>query len=76
MGLVAEHSTSFCPVGRASALTCTGKVPFVEATVADHVVGGNILFPGVGYAEMAFACSGGDKAALAGIAFVRPLALQ
>ena len=52
-------------------LVLTGRFsPPTNIAIADHVVGGNILLPGVGYIEMAFSCGG--KLNLADVAFVRP----
>ena len=56
---------------------CSGNIlSSVELTMADHVVGGSILFPGVGYAEMAFALSGAERPVLAAISFLRPCVLR
>ena len=48
--------------------------PSAELLFSDHVVGGNILFPGVGYVEVAFAANL-DYCALNTVAFVRPYIL-
>ena len=48
--------------------------------VADHVIQGTILFPGVAYLEMGRAAhcgrSRGDAANLSGVYFVQPLAAE
>ena len=43
-----------------------------EALFADHVVGGRILLPGVGYLEMTFIANLGRHSAFTDIAFMRP----
>ena len=43
--------------------------------IFDHVVSGNILLPGVGYIEMAFAYCKTQQFALTAVAFVRPCVL-
>ena len=48
--------------------------PSAELLFLDHVVGGSILFPGVGYVEVAFAANLG-YCALNTVAFVRPFML-
>ena len=47
--------------------------PSAEALFLHHVVGGDIILPGVGYVEMAFAASSGR--ALTAVAFLRPCLL-
>ena len=49
--------------------------PSAELLFSDHVVGGNILFPGVGYVEVAFAANLDQASALTAAAFVRPCML-
>ena len=49
--------------------------PSAELLFSDHVVGGNILFPGVGYVEVAFAANFDQASALTTAAFVRPCIL-
>lgn len=49
--------------------------PSAELLFSDHVVGGNILFPGVGYVEVAFAANLDQASALTAAAFVRPCVL-
>lgn len=49
--------------------------PSAELLFSDHVVGGNILFPGVGYVEVAFAANLDQASALTAAAFVRPCIL-
>lgn len=46
--------------------------PSADALFADHVVGGQILLPGVGYLEMAFIANLGRYSAFIDIAFMRP----
>ena len=46
--------------------------PSAEALFADHVVGGQILLPGVGYLEMMFIGNLGRHSAFTDIAFMRP----
>lgn len=43
-----------------------------EALFADHVVGGQILLPGVGYLEMTFIANLGRVSAFTDVAFMRP----
>ena len=52
------------------ALTSSAELLFL-----DHVVAGNILFPGVGYVEVAFAANLDQVSALTAAAFVRPCML-
>jgi acyl transferase domain-containing protein len=47
----------------------------LHALVADHVVQGRVIFPGVGYLEMARAAVGKRKA-LQGVYFLQPLAVE
>ena len=49
--------------------------PSAELLFSDHVVGGNILFPGVGYVEVAFAANIGRGSVLTSVAFLRPCIL-
>ena len=46
-----------------------------ELLFLDHVVAGNILFPGVGYVEVAFAANLDETLVLTATAFVRPCIL-
>ena len=46
--------------------------PSAEALFADHVVGGQILLPGVGYLEMMFTASIRRNSAFTDVAFMRP----
>jgi hypothetical protein len=46
--------------------------PSAEALFADHVVGGGILLPGVGYLEIMFIASLGRYSAFTDVAFMRP----
>ena len=46
--------------------------PSAEALFADHVVGGQILLPGVGYLEMMFIANLGRHSAFTDVAFMRP----
>ena len=60
----------------ADKLVSIGRLsPFANAAMSDHVVGGNILLPGVGYIEMAFAYCKAQQLALTAVAFVRPCVL-
>ena len=55
-------------------LVLTGPFsPHTNGAIADHIVGLNILLPGVGYVEMAFSSSG--NLIITGVAFVRPCSL-
>ena len=47
--------------------------PSAEALFSDHVVGGQIFLPGVGYLEMMFAAT--HRTVLKAIAFIRPCVL-
>jgi hypothetical protein len=49
--------------------------PSAELLFSDHVVGGKILFPGVGYVEVAFAANIGRGSVLTSVAFLRPCIL-
>ena len=49
--------------------------PSAELLFSDHVVAGNILFPGVGYVEVAFAANVGKGSVLTSVAFLRPCIL-
>ena len=49
--------------------------PSAELLFSDHVVAGNILFPGVGYVEVAFAANVGRGSVLTSVAFLRPCIL-
>ena len=49
--------------------------PSAELLFSDHVVGGNILFPGVGYVEVAFTANIGKGSVLTSVAFLRPCIL-
>jgi hypothetical protein len=46
--------------------------PSAEALFADHIVGGRILLPGVGYLEMMFIANLGRHSAFTDVAFIRP----
>ena len=46
--------------------------PSAEALFADHVVGGQILLPGVGYLEMMFIANLGRHSTFTGVLFMRP----
>ncbi len=43
-----------------------------EALFSDHIVGGSILLPGVGYLEMMFIANLGRFSAFTDVAFMRP----
>ena len=49
--------------------------PSAKLLFSDHVVAGNILFPGVGYLEVAFAANIGRGSVLTSVAFLRPCIL-
>jgi hypothetical protein len=49
--------------------------PAADAAIAEHVVGGGVLLPGVGYLEMAMASSHGSRPALDAVAFIQPCLL-
>ena len=49
--------------------------PSAELLFLDHVVAGNILFPGVGYVEVAFAANVVRDSVLTSVAFLRPCIL-
>jgi hypothetical protein len=53
--------------------------PTVVAILSDHVVSGNVLFPGVGYMEIALSMgivgASPRESSLTGVAFVRPCIL-
>ena len=49
--------------------------PSAELLFSDHVVGGNILFPGVGYVEVAFAANASRGSVITSAAFLRPCIL-
>ena len=52
-------------------LTLIGDMSFRATTaIAEHIVGGGVLLPGVGFAEMAFACCHVHRAILAEITFL------
>ena len=57
-----------------SALASTGTplAPVVDVAFSEHVVGGGVLLPGVGYVEMAMAFSRGSQTLLEALAFIRP----
>ena len=53
--------------------TSTGVLsPSAEALFADHVVGGRILLPGVGYLEMTYIANISRHSAFTSVAFMRP----
>ena len=43
-----------------------------EALFADHIVGGSIVLPGVGYLEMMFIANLGRHSGFTDVAFMRP----
>ena len=45
------------------------------AVISHHIVGGNILLPGVGYVEMAFAADADRRKVLSAVAVVGPCVL-
>ena len=50
----------------------TGLSSSAEALFSDHVVGSQILLPGVGYLEMTFLANLGRHSAFTGVLFMRP----
>ena len=46
--------------------------PSTVALFSQHVVGGTILLPGVGFVEMALACSPNHISAVTAVTFLRP----
>ena len=61
------------PVDSRFAEISTGVLsPSAEALFSDHVVGGRILLPGVGYLEMTFIANLGRHSTFTDIAFMRP----
>lgn len=46
-----------------------------DLVLSEHVVGGRILLPGVGFVEMVFAHSRADDLVLSAVAFVKPCIL-
>ena len=60
-------------VGSHSDEASTGVLsPSAEALFSDHVVGGQILLPGVGYLEMTFISSFSQHSVFTNVAFMRP----
>ena len=71
---LAEKPNNFGPAANDTVVFSGVLTPSAELLFSDHVVGGNILFPGVGYVEVAFAANL-DYCALNTVAFVRPCIL-
>ena len=72
MILASENQSDSNPKG-GDKYVSTGRMS--PSAMSDHVVGGNILLPGVGYIEMAFAYCKAQQLALTAVAFVRPCVL-
>ena len=47
----------------------------VDAAISEHVIGGAVLLPGVGFVEMAMAFSRASQPALDALGFIRPCVL-
>ena len=72
---LAEKLNNFGPGVNDTVVFSGALTPSAELLFSDHVVGGNILFPGVGYVEVAFAANLDQASALTAAAFVRPCML-
>ena len=72
---LAEKPNNFGPAVNDTVLFSGALTPSAELLFSDHVVGGNILFPGVGYVEVAFAANLDQASTLTAAAFVRPCIL-
>jgi hypothetical protein len=72
---LAEKPNNFGPPVNDTVVFSGVLTPSAELLFSDHVVGGNILFPGVGYVEVAFAANLDKASALTAVAFVRPCVL-
>ena len=72
---LAEKPNNFGPAVNDTVVFSGVLAPSAELLFSDHVVGGNIIFPGVGYVEMAFAANIDDHSTLKAVAFVRPCVL-
>jgi hypothetical protein len=72
---LAEKPNDFGPAVNDTVVFSGALTPLAELLFSDHVVGGNILFPGVGYLEVAFAANIGKGSVLTFVAFLRPCIL-
>ena len=72
---LAEQPNNFGPAVGDTVVFSGTLTPSAELLFSDHVVAGNILFPGVGYVEVAFAANLDQATALTAAAFVRPCIL-
>jgi hypothetical protein len=72
---LAEKPNDFGPAVNNTVVFSGVLTPSAELLFSDHVVAGNILFPGVGYVEVAFAANLDQASALTAAAFVRPCIL-
>ena len=72
---LAEKPNDFGPSVNDTVVFSGVLTPSAELLFSDHVVGGSILFPGVGYVEVAFAANLDQASALTAAAFVRPCML-
>ena len=72
---LAENPNNFGPAANDTIVFSGALTPSAELLFLDHVVAGNILFPGVGYVEVAFAANLDQASALTAAAFVRPCML-
>ena len=72
---LAEKPNDFGPATNDTVVFSGVLTPSAELLFSDHVVAGNILFPGVGYVEVAFAANLDQASALTAAAFVRPCIL-
>ena len=72
---LAEKPNNFGPAVNEAVIFSGLLTPSAELLFSDHVVGGNILFPGVGYVEVAFAANIGRGSVLTSVAFLRPCIL-
>ena len=72
---LAEKPNNFGPAVNETVAFAGVLTPSAELLFSDHVVAGNILFPGVGYVEVAFAVNVGRGSVLTSVAFLRPCVL-
>ena len=72
---LAETPKNFGPAVNDTVVFSGVLTPSAELLFSDHVVAGNILFPGVGYVEVAFAANLDQASTLTAAAFVRPYML-
>lgn len=73
---IADEQTHQGPQDPTCEYACIGTLSSAtEIVMCSHIISNNILFPGVGYAEMVFACSSSSHSTLAAMSFVRPFAI-